>query len=224
MPSLLGVLDWTRVRSHYDDRVATHKKLQRLYQRGQLVDFVDLILGISDPTGNYSANDHHLGPKILTNRNADNQIWQLATEFMTATGFEVPELVKLANINNLAISVGSEASCMLSPEECWVTNTRTVYTHLVFHHGGNTRAISMANEALTLFRQHDRDSEMDYGRWMAPFHLEILQTSDQILSEGDACAEAAGVTPGTVRYLWLDAIASAFYDRYGRVNFRKRAA
>ncbi|MBI2716853.1 MAG: hypothetical protein HYX37_20755 [Rhizobiales bacterium] len=220
--SALGGLNWRDIRRHYSERKKTHAELLRLFERREVDEFVDLILGVDDPTGNYSANDHELGPKILGNNlSSKKQVWGLASRFLTVTsGKDVPALIRNAAISYLAISVGSEASCMLKPDRCWVTNVRTVWTHLVFQYDG---LFEKANEALRTFREKNPDSEMRYERWMDPFHRELLQTLDQVRLEGNRCAIEAGVRPGQVKFLWTDAIASALYDTHHRRSPRFRA-
>ena len=126
--SALANLDWGEVRSHYEDRVEIHQKLLGFYQDGELGSFVDLLLGISNPAGNYSADEHKLGPQILAgNSNAENQVVALARSFMSlTTARDVPKLIRDAAIRYLKIGVGSEASCMVNPKICWVANTRTI--------------------------------------------------------------------------------------------------
>jgi hypothetical protein len=65
--SALDKLDWNEVRSQYDGRIRVHRELLRLYQDNKLGQFVDLLLGISNPVGNYSADEHKLGPQIIAN-------------------------------------------------------------------------------------------------------------------------------------------------------------
>jgi hypothetical protein len=119
--SALNKLDWSEVRNHYDNRTKIHRQLLELYQDNSISRFVDLLLGISDPAGNYSADEHKLGPQIIANnRNADDQVAGLAEKFMYLTNARaVPELIRDAAIRYLKIGVGSEASCMVNPEVCW---------------------------------------------------------------------------------------------------------
>jgi hypothetical protein len=53
--SVLASLDWRMVRDQYDIRERTHHEMLRLYHTGNVPSFIDLLLGISDPSGNYSA-------------------------------------------------------------------------------------------------------------------------------------------------------------------------
>lgn len=64
MPGLNG-LDWRQIKSHYQHRVRVHSRLLNLLDRSTANEFVALGVGISDGNGNYSASEHHLGPKIL---------------------------------------------------------------------------------------------------------------------------------------------------------------
>ena len=85
---------------------------------------------MSNPGGNYSAAEHKLGPQILCeNPNAHQRVFDLATKFMAlTTAGDVPQLIKQAGMRFLQIGVGSEASCMVKPDVCWVANTRTIWT------------------------------------------------------------------------------------------------
>lgn len=99
-------------------------------------------------------------------------------------------------------------SCVLNPTVCWVANSRTIWTHLVFKHGGD---ISKANEELELYHDDDATSEMAYQKWAA-IHRELAKSMSKIAEEGASLARLASVKPGNVKYLWADAIANALYD------------
>lgn len=209
--SALARLNWREVRAHYDNRVQVHRELLTLYQADRR-DFANLLLGISDPTGNYSADEHNLGPQILAgNGNAVNQVCALAQRFMNLqTAYEVPELIRAAAIRFLKIGVGSEASCMVNPNACWIANTRTIWTHLVIKHADN---FSKADEELRLYRGQDDTSEMAYRIWSA-IHRELATSMTRIAEEGQSRAIAASVEPGPITYLWADAIANELYANY----------
>jgi hypothetical protein len=196
--SALTNLDWNHVRDHYDNRVEIHRQLLQFYREGELNPFVDLLLGISDPTGNYSADEHRLGPQIIaSNRNARDQVVVLARRFIDlTTATSVPELIRNASIRYLKIGVGPEASCMVNPDVCWVANTRTIWTHLVIK--------------LKLYRSQDDTSEMAYRVW-AGIHRELATSMTRIAEEGERLATDASVAPGPIKYLWADAIANALY-------------
>lgn len=159
--SALGTITWPKVRSHYDERVQIHGELSALRAKGTARRFVNLLLGVSNAAGNYSAEEHALGPKILTeNVNAERRVGDLAEKFIALkTAREVPRLIRGAQLRYLQIGVGSEASCMLNPEVCWIANTRTIWTHLVIKHADD---FDKANEELKLYRNADVTSEMAY--------------------------------------------------------------
>ncbi len=98
--SALDTLDWSEVRAQYDNRVEIHRQLLRLYQSQNRTEFVDLLLGISDPTGNDSADEHRLGPQILPgNARAVDQVAALAQKFMNlSTANTIPDLIRNAAI------------------------------------------------------------------------------------------------------------------------------
>lgn len=208
--SLLDDLDWSQVRSHYDDRVAVHRRLLKFHDANPQA-FAQLLLGVSDSTGNFSAAEHNLGPKILSNPNALERIGELATNFRTLkTARPVPGLIRKAALAYLKIGVGSEASCLMNPGVCWVANTRTIWTHLVIKHADN---IGKANEELKLYRDSDPSSEMAYKIWCEIHRL--LETSmTRIAEEGKRRGRVAGVEPGEIMYLWADAIANELYAQH----------
>jgi hypothetical protein len=207
--SILASLDWRSVREHYDLRESTHKKLLSLYRNRRTTKFVDLLLGISDPSGNYSASEHGIGPKILAeNLNPDERLVAVAEKFLEITNaHEVPVAIRHAGLKYFQIGVGSEASCMVNPQFCWVANVRTIWTHLVHKHSDD---FSKADAELRLYREADVDSEMAYQMWR-DLHAELAGTATRISEQGARLAQQAGVEPGLIRYLWADAIANQLY-------------
>ncbi len=208
MPILRGV-DWREVEKHYLNRENVHKDLLALHKAKSVGQFVDLLLGISDATGNYSADEHNLGPQILNrNANARQRVFDLATKFISLkVASVVPNLVRVAHLIYLQIGVGSEASCMMNPAICWVANTRTIWTHLVLKHGGD---FEKADEELRLYRNADDTSEMAYRNWEA-IHRELEKSMTTIANDGAQYARSVSVAPGQLRYLWADAIANWLY-------------
>lgn len=110
----------------------------------------------------------------------------------------------------MKIGVGSEASCMVNPNVCWVANTRTIWAHLVIKHADN---FTRANEELKLYRSADVSSEMAYQMWTA-IHRELAVSMMRLAEEGERFAHAARVVPGEIKYLWADAIANALYETH----------
>jgi hypothetical protein len=215
---VLPALDWHAVRAHYQQRFEIHRQLIALYNqalsnRALSRPFVRLLLGISDRAANYSSSDHGLGPRVLAeNADAERRIFLLAGQFgVVRHAREVPHLIRAADLQFLKIGVGSEASCLMNPAICWVANTRTIWTHLVIESGD----FQHANDALRTFREGERSSEMRYDEW-THWHT-LLQTSmNRIAADGRREANAAGVTPGGLRYVWADAIANELYEtRHG---------
>jgi hypothetical protein len=208
--SALDAITWPNVRTHYDERVRIHGELLALRAKGNARQFANLLLGVSNAAGNYSAEEHALGPKILTeNVNAERRVGDLAEEFIALKAArEVPRLIRGAQLRYLQIGVGSEASCMLNPEVCWVANTRTIWTHLVIKHADD---FAKANEELQLYRNADVTSEMAYQMW-SHIHQELAASMTRIAEEGERLARRAKISPGEIKYLWADAIANALYD------------
>lgn len=209
---ILDSVDWSAVRRQYDERMRAHRELLRLHKQKLIKEFADLALGISDPHGNYSAAEHGLGPKILgVNLDAAKRVFDLAENFIALTAARtVPALIRSAQLIYLQIGVGSEISCMVNPQTCWVCNVRTIWTHLVFSHGDDT---SKADDQLKLYREADVTSEMAYKMWVQ-IHADLKKSLTRIAKLARERSKRAKITPGTVIYTWADATASHLYGTY----------
>ncbi len=167
-PSVLTVLRWEEVLEHYQHRVTIHRRLLKLHAEQKIVPFARLLVGVSDPRGNYSANEHGLGPLILSeseNPNSAQRLFDVASKLRAVKkGQEVPNVIRSAALKYFKIGVGSEASCMVNPNVCWVANTRTIWASLVFKPDGN---VKLADEELELYRNEDDTSEMAYRKAIA---------------------------------------------------------
>ena len=208
--SVLDDLDWAAVREMYDSRKGVHRLLGSLVKKDDSKAFVRLALGIDDEAGNYSASDHGLGKRILGSNGADpwSRIRDLANELAALDdGRLVPDVIRRAGIRYLGVSVGSEMGCLVNPVACWVTNTRTVWAHLLVKHGDD---IQKANRELALYRESDADSAMDYQLW-AGLHPELNVSLTRIAEMGGRLARKEGVKAGAETYLWADAIANELY-------------
>jgi len=210
--SVLKSLNWAEVREHYDERILVHKELLRLHAANDVDGFVRLLLGVSDPAGNYSAEEHGMGPRILSgNLNAEQRVFDLGTAFMGLTkARDVPVMVRKAGLRYLGVGVGSEASCMVNPEICWVANTRTVWAHLLIKHNDN---VATADEELRLYRDGDETSEMAYAKW-ADIHATLEVALTRLGEDGQKQAKLASVQPGTTTFLWADGIAAFLYEKH----------
>jgi hypothetical protein len=208
----LATLDWKLVRHHYDEREAVHRRLLTLNSTKLETQFFELAVGISDPNGNYSAGEHHIGPKIQTsNANHASRVAELGARFLQVkTGLDVPPLIKAASISFLQIGVGSEMSCMMNPTICWVANTRTIWAHLLIKHNDN---YSKADEELRLYRDNEATSEMAYKIWLG-IHKTLDTAMTRLATMGTEQAKTAGITPGSLKYLWADAVANALYTEH----------
>lgn len=210
MTATVAKLDMHAVREQYLHRERVHSDLRRFLDSGAVHDFVQLALGISDDAGNYSAAEHGLGPRILADC-TENDVFDLATEIDDCPSpHHLPKLIYRQNLPYLKISVGTEIAMMLNPNQFWVGNVRTIWAHLLQkHHGDQQRA----NQELSLYRDGERDSEMDYQIWRDVY----LALEHELLELGRVASQAAedqGVTPGTLRFLWADAVASFLYDTF----------
>ena len=205
-------LEWDKIVEQFLERQAVSKQLIGLLEDGSAEKFAELAVGLNDPTGNYSANQHGLGWPILEqNRNSQAQITNLAAQFRKLkSGYTVPTLIKSAQILFLGISVGSEISCMINPANCWVTNTRTTWAHLVIEYNDN---ITKANEALMLYRTSDANSKMAYDIW-ADTHARLETSMTGLYEMGQSKSMAAEIDMSSAKYLWADAISNNLYDRH----------
>jgi hypothetical protein len=81
--SIFQRLDWAAVRRHYDGRMTARRNLIALHQSKSVGVFATACLGITDPSANYSAAEHFLGPRVLgANVNAERRVFDLATGFL----------------------------------------------------------------------------------------------------------------------------------------------
>lgn len=209
MPSIMSQLDYTRIADHYTERVAAHRDLVRAFKAKRADDFADLALGIASPIGNYSASEHGLGPKVLS-RAQPARVLGLARELVAGDPMDVPRIVWDADIWQLKISVGSEIAAMVEPRRFWVTNTRTVWAHLLVKHNDN---VKKANDELQAYRDNDPQytSEMQYAIW-SDIHLKLDTALTRLAEAGAEHAKKQRVKAGDLSYLWADAVANALYE------------
>lgn len=206
-----AILDWDAVRAGYDARAACHRRLIKLHRANRPQAFVQVALGIADAVGNFSASQYALGPKILaSNTRAPERVQELAGQFgQLESAQRVPPLVRGAALSYLGISVGSELSCMMNPQVCWIANVRTIWTHLLVKHDDS---IDTANEALQYYRAED-SGEMAYKIWR-DIHRELDTAMTRIGDRAEHLAQRAGIEPGPLKYLWADSVADAMYATY----------
>lgn len=196
---LIEELDWNSVKSHYEQRFSCHLKLLKLFKSKNKKEFAELALGISDPHGNYSANTHGLGPKILTENGKDsyNRIFDFAEKLVELSNpADIPILVKKASIKYLGISVTSEISCLLNPNRFWVTNSRTMWAHCLVIYGDDVDA---ANEVWKAYKRGD-DSEMNYVLW-SDAHVKLEVSMRRLAKLGSDCSRNEKIPPGDLLYL-----------------------
>ncbi len=210
--SVLDELNWPNVRAQYEVRLTVHRTLGQLFSGIDRRAFFDLAMGITTAAGNYSAFEHGLGSKIRSaNLNPEERVHLVAGRFrQLQSAREVPEIIRQAEIDYLSIGVGSELSCLMNPEICWIANTRSIWTHLVVKHNDN---FVLANEELNLYRTQEGTSEMAYEAWSA-IHAELDVALTRLSDDGSVRARRAGVAPGAIKYLWGDAIANAVYEAH----------
>ena len=214
--TMLSHLDMVQVLSHYKERRGVHQKIAKAFADKDASTYANLALGISDPTGNYSAAEHHLGNMILAVNGGAGPIFLLGQK-MEATAYpkQIPELLTKANLKYLKISVGSEMSMLLQPDKFWTTNVRTVWAHLLIENGDD---YEKANEALSIYRGNTSDkndwdaADMSYKLW-ADIHVKLETSLKRLGAIGIKEADKQGVVPGKLRFLWADAIANELYSQ-----------
>lgn len=202
-------INLTQVREHYDRRHEISNQVKELLKNNDTDNFVNLALGISNPLGNYSANEHRLGPQILNN-NSSRSVLNLANHLNNNALKinHVPKTIYDANLSYLRIGVGSEIACLLQPNKFWVCNVRTIWSHLVIKHKGNWEH---ANEELALYRIGDLSSEMHYQIWR-DIYLSMSETLSVINNISLIWSQEQQVQAGTLKYLWVDAVCNALYE------------
>jgi hypothetical protein len=209
--SALNLLDWGEAAGHFRNRVKVSQELLRLHDDKKVGLYAELAIGSTNAAGNYSAAEHPiLRPRIAENLNWQGRIYTLASQFRKLTAADdVPKLISDAKLNYLQIGVGSEMSCMVNPDVCWVCNVRTIWLHLAW-----TRSPGEAETELKLYREGGSESEMAYLRWVDVFHPLLRETLIEVAAEGRARAKTQGIMPKGKLFLWADAIASHAYGRY----------
>lgn len=203
---LLRDIDMQAVRAHYDRREVARRQLLRLLERNDADGYARLAVGLTDDAGNYSAAEHRLGVRIIAD-NGSQGVLALGYALNTCARRQMRETIDTAGLRYVRISVGSEMAMMLRPNEFWVANVRTLWAMLLLRHGDDFAA---ANAALRLYRDADTESEMSYSLW-AELHPNLEEPMRRLSSLGEQEAQRRGIEPGTLRYLWADAIANELY-------------
>lgn len=209
---LISELDFSDIKRHYDLRCHIHVDLLKLLkEKKNKKAFCELALGIIDSYGNFSANNHNLGPKILLHNSYD-AIFTLADKLndRSLSPQEIAKIIYTANLCYLKISIGTEISALLHPDLYWVANVRTIWGHLLVKHKGD---LLRANEELSLYRDDDRNSEMHYKIWSEIYRgmksnlLLIGQMGEDFFYDRKS-------PQGIKKFLWADVICSELYDHY----------
>lgn len=210
MIDLIRQLDMQAIRQHYSHRERVHSDLRRLFDENAVHDYVQLALGITDGAGNYSESEHGLGPRILMH-SSPQDIFECATALEACPNTNhLPEVIYQQGLSYLKISVGTEMATMLKPNMHWIGNVRTIWADLLLKHNGN---VALANQEFALYRDGERESEMDYQVWR-DVYLALEPSMLRLNYVTAEPAEVQGVLPGQFPYLWADAIASALYDQF----------
>jgi hypothetical protein len=206
--SELEFLDMKNVRGHYEARLRISEQARLLLQQDKERAFAELVLGIADRQGNYSASEHRLGPRILASK-SPSAISKLGKSLLSCRDAkEAVDTIYRARISYLKISVGSEIAMMVKPDAFWVANTRTIWAHLLVSHDFN---YDDANEELALYRDPERESEMEYRIWK-DIYPRMQQTLTRLGELGDEESKRRKVRAGSLRNIWYDAIANEIYE------------
>ena len=199
-------LDNARLAEHYDNRCQTAHELQTLLRTGRRREYLELALGISDITGNFSASDHNLGDPILAN-NSEEALFefaqQLANEELTTA--QMIRLIYDSGLSHLKIGIGSEMACMLQPHKFWVGNVRTIWCYLFVRHGCDRDSVNIELQA---YRDHDNTSQMAYQIWREIYPRmrgNLLQLESWVNEQSTVIPEQQP------DYLWIDAICNELY-------------
>lgn len=207
---MINQLNMANVKQHYDQRVRCHERLLNLLNDNRQQDYLDLALGITEPQGNYSASEHHLGEQILANNKPPVPIINLARSFLEQENrIHMLQSIHNANLPYLGISVGSEMAMMLRPDVFWVGNVRTIWTHFLYERS-NLSDLTRANELLELY-QRQNAGDMTYRNWVAIYPT-MRNSIDRVCEMANTVANNQNVVHGTLKYMWFDAIASSLYE------------
>jgi len=193
---------------HYRDRKQVSDKLQSLIYSQEQIEYSELAVGVSNPLGNYSANEHNLGWKVLDG-NQVSSIFRLGESFLTPDlkARVIPDLIYEANLSYLKISVGSEMACLLAPEKYWVGNVRTIWVHLLSKYDGD---FVKANKELEFYRLDESSSEMYYPLWKC-IYPQMGADLRKVMSLATDLAKEQGAKVENT-YLWVDAVCSHLYE------------
>ena len=204
----MGCIDYRVACELYDSRYGIHRRLLKAFQENAIHDYVDLALGIDEAGGNYSAAEHGLGPIILQ-QSSPERVFQLAKKlYACQVPAQITDIIYTENIPFLKISVGSEMAALLKPELFWVASARTIWAHLVMKH----KNVQRANSELRAYHE-EMPSEMAYHLWKQIYPL-VGSSMTTLASLGTKIAQEKEIEPGAVRFLWADAIADTFYNKY----------
>jgi len=203
LEDVLNELAFSSIRDLYDKRIKVHRDLATALDKGSVKEYVNTALGIADEYGNFSAFEWDLGSQVLE-KSSCRTVFNLAERlFECDDPLRIPDIIYSADIPNLKISVGSEMAMMLRPDDFWVTNRRTLYAYFLDENDGNTVS---ANEVLQMY-------EADWDMWR-DFHAEIGPSLRSLGELGRHVASDRGIAPGSITYLWADAIADGLYTKF----------
>jgi hypothetical protein len=201
----------TEIKATFAERESIRNQLLKYFQESNIKGFVRLVLGIDDPNANYSASEHGLGNRILSEVSPDTVYGFTQDLIECDTPHSLLANIYNANIPYLKISVGTEMAMMMRPELFWVANTRSVWAHLLVKHEYD---YSKADQELALYRDQENTSEMGYMIWR-----DIYPTMNTNLRElgrkANEQSESEGYGAIGDAYLFCDTVANWLYNNLG---------
>ncbi len=202
-------IDLKKVKKHYLKRKDVSNELIELLKNEEKEAYVNLAVGVTNHRGNYSADEHKLGPRILQSNSIDS-LFDFAKKIYSKElkVTHLPKTIYQSNLPYLKIGVGSEMATLLRPKKFWVGNVRTIWSHLVIKHEGS---LKRANEELQLYRVDDLSSEMAYHIWR-DIYLSMESSLMTILEIAGIWADEQNVKPGKKKFIWIDAICSELFN------------
>jgi hypothetical protein len=190
-------------------------KLIELHDSSKKTEFVKLLIGESNPAGNYSASEHGHDANIWYN-NRPQLIWDFGTELLydASDEFSIISAIENHAISYLKLAIGTEMACMLRPKDFYVANSRTCWGFLVVKHNGDR---ALATEEWNAYQ-----GSLEDLRWNKFTDEEYCMVKDLYVSEmrpriDVLYEESLKWTNGDLslisqyKYLWVDSICSHFY-------------
>jgi hypothetical protein len=217
----LATLEFTDVATVYARRLEAHRQIVSSLRSRRINVFVDLALGIENEYGNFSARLNDLARPILEH-NTRRRIFEFGRKLEAwKNPATLPDLVYEQNLPYLKVGVGTEMAALLRPKDCWVTNIRTLWMHLVVKTGGDTRRATEALGLYTSSRGDGGDDDYEYKYWR-DLHPLVGRDLMRVAELSVPLAEAGQATIGEYPLLWADSIAAMLFEAHKPTMRRSR--